>query len=61
MLGSAASLLDVEVGHPLLRERRLTWDSSGDALEWSEDRYRPDVATVTVTNTRSGRGGFARE
>jgi GntR family transcriptional regulator len=56
-----ASLLDVEVGHPLLRERRLTWDSAGDALEWSEDRYRPDVATVTVTNTRSGRGGFARE
>ena len=56
-----AELLGVAVGHPLLRERRLTRDSRGEALEWSEDRYRPDVATVTVTNTRAGRGGFTRQ
>lgn len=56
-----ARLLDVAVGHPLLRERRLTWNTAGEPLEWSEDRYRPDVATVTVTNTRTGRGGFTRE
>lgn len=53
-----AELLGVAVGDPLLRERRLTWDAAGQPLEWSEDRYRPDVATVTVTNTRQGRGAF---
>ena len=50
-----AELLDVPQGHPLLRERRLTTDSAGTPLEWSEDRYRSDVATVTVSNTRSTR------
>ncbi|GAA1293429.1 GntR family transcriptional regulator [Saccharothrix xinjiangensis] len=50
-----ARLLDVPEGAPLLRERRLTTDSSGTPIEWSDDRYRPDVATVTVTNTRNSR------
>ncbi|MFF1904523.1 GntR family transcriptional regulator [Kitasatospora sp. NPDC058218] len=50
-----AQLLEVEVGAPLLRERRLTTDARGVPVEWSEDRYRPDVANVTVTNTRSAR------
>lgn len=51
-----AKLLEVDEGAPLLRERRLTTDSLGVPVEWSEDRFRPDVATVTVMNTRSGRG-----
>lgn len=55
-----ASLLRVKVGHPLLRERRLTTSSSGEPIEWSDDRYRPDVATVTVTNTRSTRSPVTR-
>ncbi|MEW1863450.1 GntR family transcriptional regulator [Streptomyces sp. NBC_00669] len=50
-----AELLDVAPGSALLRERRLTTDSQGVPIEWSDDRYRPDVATVTVTNTRSTR------
>ncbi|MFE2560767.1 GntR family transcriptional regulator [Streptomyces sp. NPDC059352] len=50
-----ARLLEVPEGSPLLRERRLTTDSAGVPIEWSDDRYRPDVATVTVTNTRSSR------
>lgn len=50
-----ARLLDVPEGSPLLRERRLTTDSQGVPIEWSDDRYRPDVATITVTNTRSSR------
>ena len=50
-----AELLDVPVGAPLLRERRLTTDSLGVPLEWSDDRYRPDVATVTVGTARSAR------
>ncbi|WP_232663001.1 GntR family transcriptional regulator [Pseudonocardia sp. TRM90224] len=48
-----ARLLDVPEGAPLLRERRLTASSTGVPLEWSDDRYRSDVATVTITNTRS--------
>ncbi|OZM78163.1 GntR family transcriptional regulator [Pseudonocardia sp. MH-G8] len=55
-----ATLLEVPVGAPLLRERRLTTDSSGAPIEWSDDRYRPDVATVTVTNTRSARAEGTR-
>lgn len=55
-----ATLLEVPVGAPLLRERRLTTDSSGAPIEWSDDRYRPDVATVTVTNTRSTRAEGTR-
>lgn len=50
-----AELLNVPEGFPLLRERRLTTDSQGTPVEWSEDRYRSDTATVTVTNTRSSR------
>ncbi|UGQ11823.1 GntR family transcriptional regulator [Yinghuangia sp. ASG 101] len=53
-----AKLLEVPEAFPLLRERRLTTDSRGAPLEWSEDRYRPDVATVTVTNTRSARAAM---
>ncbi len=47
-----AELLGVAEGSPLLRERRLATSSTGEPLEWSDDRYRPDVATVTITNTR---------
>ncbi|MFC8761378.1 MULTISPECIES: GntR family transcriptional regulator [Streptomyces] len=50
-----ARLLDVPEGFPLLRERRLTTDSQGAPIEWSDDRYRSDIATVTVRNTRGSR------
>ncbi|MBL7262208.1 GntR family transcriptional regulator [Paractinoplanes lichenicola] len=52
-------LLGVPVGSPLLRERRLTTDSTGTPIEWSDDRYRPDIATVTMTNTRSSKAARA--
>lgn len=55
-----SALLGVPVGAPLLRERRLTTSSTGVPLEWSDDRYRSDVATVTITNTRSGHVPMAR-
>ncbi|GAB2796753.1 GntR family transcriptional regulator [Amycolatopsis magusensis] len=55
-----AALLCVLPGHPLLRERRLTTSSTGEPIEWSDDRYRPDVATVTVTNTRGARSPQTR-
>lgn len=55
-----AELLGVPVGSPLLRERRLTTSSTGVPLEWSDDRYRCDVATVTITNTRRSRAAMSR-
>ncbi|MGA6162564.1 GntR family transcriptional regulator [Amycolatopsis magusensis] len=55
-----SSLLCVPPGSPLLRERRLTTSSTGEPIEWSDDRYRPDVATVTVTNTRGSRSTQTR-
>lgn len=55
-----AELLGVAEGSPLLRERRLATSSTGEPLEWSDDRYRPDVATVTITNTRRIRPAMVR-
>lgn len=55
-----SELLGVPVGFPLLRERRLTTNSTGVPLEWSDDRYRSDLATVTITNTRQSRTPMAR-
>lgn len=55
-----SALLGVAEGSPLLRERRLATSSAGKPLEWSDDRYRPDVATVTITNTRRTRASMVR-
>jgi GntR family transcriptional regulator len=55
-----AALLEVPPGAPLLRERRLTTSRTGEPLEWSDDRYRSDVATVTITNTRRSRPAMTR-
>ncbi|CAM3681157.1 GntR family transcriptional regulator [Tsukamurella strandjordii] len=45
-----ATDLAVPEGSPLLRVRRITTDSAGDVVEYSEDRYVPGVTTVTVEN-----------
>jgi GntR family transcriptional regulator len=58
--GRDAALLGVSEGSPLLRERRLATTATGEPLEWSDDRYRPDVATVTITNTRCHRAAMVR-
>lgn len=55
-----AALLGVAEGSPLLRERRLATSSTGEPLEWSDDRYRPDIATVTITNTRRSQVAMVR-
>lgn len=47
-----ADLLDVPAGTPLLRERRTTRDAGGRAVEYSEDRYLPELAAFTVDNTQ---------
>lgn len=47
-----AELLGVAEGSPLLRVRRRAFDSAGVALESSDDRYRFDLASFTVTSTQ---------
>jgi GntR family transcriptional regulator len=48
-----ADLLGVAAGAPLLRERRRTTSRDGEPLEWSDDRYRPDLVSFTIENARA--------
>lgn len=48
-----AAELGVEPGSPLLRVRRVTRSDDGEALEVSDDRYRPDRAALIIHNSRS--------
>lgn len=55
-----SDLLGVPAGSPLLRERRRVTSRDGVALEYSEDRYRPDIVTFTVENTHEATPGILR-
>ncbi len=46
-----AGLLDVRRRAPLLRIRRRTLSPSGRPLEWSDDRYRADLVSLTMENS----------
>jgi GntR family transcriptional regulator len=48
-----AELLAVAAGAPLLRERRRTTSRDGVPIEWSDDRYRPELVTFTIENARA--------
>jgi GntR family transcriptional regulator len=48
-----AEQLAVAPGAPLLRERRRTTSADGAPIEYGDDRYRPDVVTFTIDNTRT--------
>jgi GntR family transcriptional regulator len=48
-----AEQLDVPLGSPLLRVERLTSSSAGRLLEYADDRYRTDRATLAIRNSRS--------
>lgn len=48
-----AELLEVPAGSPLLRERRRTTSVTGEPLEWSDDRYRPELVTFTIENAQA--------
>ncbi|WP_020579673.1 GntR family transcriptional regulator [Actinopolymorpha alba] len=47
-----AELLDLELGSPLLRERRRATSADGVPLEYGDDRYRSDRVTFTIDNSR---------
>lgn len=55
-----AELLQVEPGTPLLRERRLTSSADGRRVEYSEDRYLPELTNFTIENTSEHRAGLVR-
>ncbi|SDI23149.1 GntR family transcriptional regulator [Actinokineospora alba] len=46
-----SDLLGVALGAPLLRERRLARGSGGEEIEYSDDRYRPDMISFTIENS----------
>ncbi|MBO1330590.1 GntR family transcriptional regulator [Streptomyces sp. VRA16 Mangrove soil] len=56
-----AELLDVAIGHPLLRVRRLAYTGDGTPVEYADDRYLPSMATFTIENTVGGRTVAGRE
>jgi GntR family transcriptional regulator len=45
-----AEVLEVGAGSPLLRERRITFDTARRPLSYADDRYRPELATFTIEN-----------
>lgn len=55
-----ADVLGVPLGTPLLRERRLTCSHAGEALEYSDDRYLPQLANFTIENTSEHRAALVR-
>jgi GntR family transcriptional regulator len=44
-----ADLLDLVIGAPVLRLRRITRDPDGRTIEASDDRYRSDIVRFTVS------------
>ncbi|OMC38106.1 GntR family transcriptional regulator [Mycobacterium sp. GA-1841] len=45
--------LEIDTGAPLLRERRCSWNSAGEAFEYADDRYRPDRVAFSIINSRT--------
>lgn len=56
-----ADLLDLEVGSPLLRERRRATSADGVPLEYGDDRYRSDRVTFTIDNNRPASVGVTHD
>lgn len=48
-----AENLGIDIGSPLLRERRTSRDPDGLVFEYADDRYRPDVVAFSIVNART--------
>lgn len=57
---SDSELLEVAAGDPLLREWREARGASGDPVEYSEDRYRPDMVSFTISNSQESQPALVR-
>ncbi|MEV0612170.1 GntR family transcriptional regulator [Nonomuraea sp. NPDC050404] len=55
-----AALLTVAAGSALLRERRSTFSADGVPVEYSDDRYRPDLVSFTIDNAQHAHPALAR-
>ncbi|OFI36799.1 GntR family transcriptional regulator [Arthrobacter sp. SW1] len=55
-----AELLEREPGIPLLRERRVSLSMDGRKLEYSDDRYLPELTNFTVDNSVQQRTSLVR-
>ncbi|MCK2216966.1 GntR family transcriptional regulator [Actinomadura sp. ATCC 31491] len=55
-----AGLLEVAPGAPLLRERRQTSTGDGEPVEFSDDRYRPDLVSFTIDNSQQAHPALLR-
>jgi len=53
-------LLDLPPGAPLLREQRVARDSDDAPMEYSDDRYRPDVVSFTIENSQHAQPSLMR-
>lgn len=53
-------LLGIAAGAPLLRERRRASSVDGTPVEYSDDRYRPDLVSFTIENSQRSQPSFAR-
>jgi GntR family transcriptional regulator len=48
-----ADHLGIDLGSPLVRERRTSRDPNGVAFEFADDRYRPDLVAFSIVNART--------
>ncbi|WP_369045733.1 GntR family transcriptional regulator [Sinomonas sp. P10A9] len=55
-----SELLGCAVGAALLRERRVTTTREGQPIEYSDDRYIPELTSFTIYNTADSRSFLAR-
>lgn len=53
-------LLGVPAGFPLLRESRTAGGVDGRPVEYSDDRYRPDMVSFTIENVQQAQPALLR-
>ena len=56
-----AEHLQVDLGAPLLRQRRVTRNVEGEILEYDEDRYVPQIVSFSLENASDMRMPLLRE
>ncbi|MFD4673460.1 GntR family transcriptional regulator [Lentzea sp. NPDC058450] len=56
-----AELLEIPVGAPLLRERRRASGVDGRPVEYSDDRYRPDMVSFSIENSQQAHPALLRD
>ena len=58
---TAAELLGVDVGAPLLQEIRVATTAEGVPLEYGDDQYRSELVNFTIAHSRTAATGISRD